>query len=74
LGERRRTAIVQPGIRLQEGSARAGRLFDEKRERNREEGRRRGFGGGTWGLWSLSQSRGDIDKHADVHEPMIIVA
>ena len=41
LGNKRTTVIVQPGIRLHEGSARAARLFDEKR---REQGREKGVG------------------------------
>ncbi len=50
LENERTTVIVQPGIRLHEGSATAARLFDGRSERNREEGRGWGFGGGNWGL------------------------
>jgi hypothetical protein len=74
LGNERTTVIVQPGIRLHEGSATAARHFEGRSERDREVGRGWGFGGGNWGLWSRSQAGASRDKRGDVHKPLFIVA
>src|SRR5271166_4953753 len=74
LGNERTAVIVQPGIRLHEGSATAARLFDGRSERNREEGRRRGFGGGNWGPWSHPQAGGSSDLRVGVKMPVIVIA
>ncbi len=74
LGNERTTVIVQPGVRLHEGSATAARLFDGRSDSNREEGTGWGFAGGNWRPWSRPQAGGSREKRGDVHKPLFIVA